>query len=116
VLFPPPLHEGIPLELYDKYVAPSAMSAGEDTRSEDLAEAAAADAMEATGGPSSATPKSKQANAAELILNSLKPEEIKDLVEKITAETLQNVKMETDSKIKEREAALTAKLNKFHLT
>ena len=45
------------------------------------------------GGPSSATPKSKQANAAELILNSLKPEEIKDLVEKITAETLQNVKV-----------------------
>ena len=34
--FPPPLHEGIPLELYEKYIAPPRIISDETARSEDM--------------------------------------------------------------------------------
>ncbi|XP_065072012.1 ciliary-associated calcium-binding coiled-coil protein 1-like isoform X2 [Rhopilema esculentum] len=117
--FPPPLHEGMPIELYEKYISPpptqvASLETDGGMEEENLKETEK-DITEG-GEAEPISQKSKHETSAEMILKTLKPEEIKQIVASVAQGTLENIKAEADMKIKEREAALASKISKLHRT
>lgn len=106
VPFPPPLDEGMTEVMWREYVMPPPESPQEE---EQTKREVNTQGME---GDPAALPLPENQTAEE-ILASIKPKQVKNMVNQVAGEVLGNFKNEVETKLKEREAFLMAKIGKF---
>lgn len=102
--FPPPLDEGITEEVYQEYLSiptPSHSAQGEKDKGE---------TKPPTPIEVELPPEVKD------IFEKLTPEDVKAVVEEMSAEILQNLQSGVDSKLRQYETSVLGRINKIHIT
>ncbi|CAH3015454.1 unnamed protein product [Porites evermanni] len=105
VPFPPPLDEGMTEDVWREHVMTP-------PQSPQLMEQKDGD-VDSRGEAQSAALNLAENQTAEDILASVKPDQVKSIVNKVADEVLGNFKAEVEAKLKERETLLTSKIGKL---
>ncbi|KAF6018260.1 C10orf107 [Bugula neritina] len=112
VPYPPPLAEGLPGDVWEKYVKTPPPTPLPTQESESELQARKEEAEEAKR--QARLKQEEEIAQQDLILSKLTPEEIQQVVELVTKDTFKNLNAEMASRLRERENTILSRINKVH--